>query len=192
MGFPTTRMRRLRRTSGIRRLVRETRLSSDSLVLPIFVDESATERTPIPSMPGQFRWPLSELQMLAREVRRSGIRAVLLFGLPARKDEVGSEAFNPDGIVQVATRELKDVSPDLTVITDTCLDEYTSHGHCGLIKDGQVDNDSTLEILARTAVAQADAGAEIVAPSDMMDGRVAAIREALDQAGHEQTLIMAY
>src|SRR5947209_3680299 len=192
MAFPTTRLRRLRRTEQIRRLVRETRLSPDMLVYPVFVQEGRDQRAPIPSMPGQFRWTVDLLPALAREARAAGLGALLLFGLPEKKDDEGSGAWDDDGIVQRATRTIKDVTPELVIMTDTCLDEYTSHGHCGVIRDGDVDNDATLELLARTAVSQAAAGADVVAPSDMMDGRVAAIRTALDSAGHEMTPILAY
>jgi porphobilinogen synthase len=176
----------------MRRLVRETRLAPDMLVFPVFVHEGRDRRTPIPSMPGQFRWSVDLLPGLAREVESAGLGALLLFGLPESKDEEGSGAWEEDGIVQRATRAMKDAVPELTVIADTCLCEYTSHGHCGVIRDGAVDNEATLDILARTAVSQAAAGADMVAPSDMMDGRVAAIRCALDQSGHAMTPIMAY
>ncbi len=192
MPFPATRLRRLRQSSKMRGLVREVRLSTDMLIYPVFVQEGQDLQSPIASMPGQFRWSVDRLPGLAREIEALGIPAVLLFGLPAHKDELGSGAYDADGIVQRATRTLKDATPDLLVITDTCLDEYTSHGHCGVVRDGMVDNDATLELLARTAVSQTAAGADIVAPSDMMDGRVAAIRSALDREGHAQTPIMAY
>jgi porphobilinogen synthase len=189
--FPTTRLRRLRRTPSLRRLTRETRLTVDALIYPIFV-HSSTGSDPIPSMPGQHRWGVDRLPALAREIRDRAIPAVTLFGLPENKDELGSGAYARDGIVQRAVRAIKDAVPELTVITDTCLDEYTSHGHCGVVVDGEVDNDATLELLAKTAVTQAEAGADMVAPSDMMDGRVGAIRTALDQEGYQQTPIMSY
>jgi porphobilinogen synthase len=162
------------------------------LVYPLFVQEGSDRKTPIPSMPGQFRWTVNLLPGVAREARLLGIGALLLFGLPQHKDEVGSGAWIEDGIVQRAIRSLKDALPDLILMADTCLDEYTSHGHCGVIRDGNVDNDATLELLARTAVSQATAGADVVAPSDMMDGRVAAIRTALDHSGFTMTPIMSY
>jgi porphobilinogen synthase len=190
--FPTTRLRRLRRTAAIRDMVSETRLSTRSLIFPIFVQSGRQRRDEIPSMPGQYRWTVDLLPQLAREVRDRGIPGVILFGLPEIKDELGSGAFDPDGVVQQAVKQIKDVVPELTVIADTCLDEYTSHGHCGIVKNGDVDNDATLEVLAKTAVSQAAAGADIVAPSDMMDGRVGALRRALDAGGYHQTPIMAY
>ncbi len=186
------RFRRLRRTATLRALVRETRLVPLDLVYPLFAVHGRDVRQPIASMPGQFRLSPDLLAAEARELRALGVRAVLLFGLPAAKDEAGSEAYAADGIVQRAVEALKDADPDLAVITDVCLCEYTSHGHCGLIRDGEVDNDASLELLARTAVSQARAGADIVAPSDMMDGRVAAIRSALDDDGLTQTPILAY
>lgn len=190
--FPSVRLRRLRQTPALRRLVRETRLSRDAFIYPLFVQSGRDTRTAIPSMPGQFRWTVDSLPGLARDVWSHGIGAIMLFGLPETKDEIGSGAFDPDGIVQRSVRTVKDALPDLTVITDTCLDEYTSHGHCGIVRGGKVDNDATLEVLARVAVSQADAGADVVAPSDMMDGRVAAIRSALDSEGFTETPIMAY
>jgi porphobilinogen synthase len=192
VGFPQVRPRRLRRSEALRRLTQETRLSVDSLVLPLFVHEPGHERAAIPSMPGQFRWPVGELGRVARDARDRGIGAVLLFGLPDNKDEKGSGAFDPDGVIQRAVRSLKDAVPEMLVITDTCLDEYTSHGHCGVVVDGEVDNDATLDLLAQTALTQAQAGADIVAPSDMMDGRVQAIREALDSSGFQHVPIMSY
>jgi len=173
-------------------MVRETRLSTRNLIFPIFVQCGRQRRDEIPSMPGQYRWTVDLLPRLVREVRDRGIVGVILFGLPDSKDELGSGAFDPDGIVQQAVKQIKDVVPDLAVITDTCLDEYTSHGHCGIVRNGDVDNDATLEVLARTAVSQAAAGADIVAPSDMMDGRVGALRQALDAEGFQQTPVMAY
>lgn len=191
-GFPATRMRRLRRTSALRDLVRETRLTPERFIYPVFVDARADERQEIPSMPGQFRWPLRSLGGLVRDIASRGIPAVLLFGLPESKDEAGSGAYDRNGIVQRAIMSVKDAVPDLIAVADTCLDEYTSHGHCGVVRDGDVDNDATLELLARTAVSQADAGADIIAPSDMMDGRVGAIRTALDGAGHVSVPILSY
>lgn len=185
-------MRRLRRTARFREMVRETRLSPSSFVFPIFVDEGATDRTPISSMPGQYRWPLHLLPDLLSEVKQLEIGGVLFFGIPLRKDEVGSGAFDSAGVVQKAVHVAKHADPDLLVFTDTCLDEYTSHGHCGILSGDEVDNDATLEVLARVAISQAEAGADMVAPSDMMDGRVATIRKALDGAGFADTPIMAY
>jgi porphobilinogen synthase len=190
--FPATRLRRLRRTAPLREMVRETRLTPHAFMYPVFVDACARERTEINSMPGQYRWPLRSLRGLAREVYSRGIPSVILFGLPEAKDDRGSGAYDLDGIVQRATACMKDAVPELIVATDTCLDEYTSHGHCGVIRDGDVDNDATLELLARTAVSQAHAGADIIAPSDMMDGRVGVIRSALDESGHAQIPILSY
>ncbi len=186
------RFRRLRRSQALRDLVRETRLSPQGFVYPLFVTHGDNVRREIDSMPGQYQLSLDQLPAEAEELRSLRIPAVLLFGLPASKDEAGSEAYDPDGIVQRAVRTLKQAAPDLAVITDVCLCEYTSHGHCGVIVDGEVDNDQTLPLLARTAVSHAQAGADIVAPSDMMDGRVAAIRVALEEAGFAATPIMSY
>jgi porphobilinogen synthase len=186
------RFRRLRRSQALRDLVRETRLSPQGFVYPLFVTHGDNVRREIDSMPGQYQLSFDQLSAEAEELRSLGIPAVLLFGLPASKDDVGSEAYADDGIVQRAVRTLKDTAPDLAVITDVCLCEYTSHGHCGVVVDGEVDNDQTLPLLARTAVSHARAGADIVAPSDMMDGRVAAIRVALDEAGLAATPVMSY
>jgi porphobilinogen synthase len=185
-------MRRLRRTEALRDLVRETELSPAHLVQPLFVVAGEGVREPISSMPGVERFSISELVGEAGEIAAAGIRAVLLFGIPADKDEQGSGAYDAEGVVQMATRALKEAHPDLTVITDVCLCEYTSHGHCGFIRDGEVDNDITVELLAKTAISQADAGADVVAPSDMMDGRVGAIRHQLDEEGHSGVPIIAY
>ncbi len=191
--FPTKRMRRLRRTERIRSMVGEARIDKDDLIFPIFVDEGADERVEIPSMPGQFRLPLAELRDEALELVSLGIPAVLLFGIPEHKDEEASSAYDEEGIVQKAVMEIKDeVGDDLVVITDVCLCEYMSHGHCGVVEGERVLNDPTLELLAKTALSHAEAGADIVAPSDMMDGRVSAIRRALDENGHEDTIIMSY
>ena len=187
------RTRRLRGSEALRDLVRETRLSPQDFVYPLFVTHGEGVREEIASMPGQYHLSLDQLEREAEELRALGIPGVLLFGLPAAKDEVGSEGYDPDGIVQQAVRELKRTAPGLAVITDVCMCEYTSHGHCGILSaNGSVDNDETLPLLARTAVTQAEAGADLVAPSDMMDGRVAAIRQALDDAGFTQTPIMSY
>jgi porphobilinogen synthase len=190
--LPFTRLRRLRGSAALRNLVRETRLSPADFVYPLFVVHGQDVREEIPSMPGQHHLSLDRLAAEAQELRALGVRAVLLFGLPAAKDDAGSEAYADDGIVQQAVRVLKSADPGLVVITDVCLCEYTSHGHCGVIDDGQVDNDASLELLARTAVSHARAGADLVAPSDMMDGRVAAIRAALDTEGFVNTPIMSY
>jgi porphobilinogen synthase len=192
MLFPQYRGRRLRRTPALRALVRETRLSVEQLVYPLFAAEGKGVKKAIAAMPGQFQLSLDKLVEEAREVRDLGIPAVLLFGIPAKKDELGREAYNRDGIVQRAVRQLKAKVPELLLITDVCLCEYTSHGHCGQIVEGEVDNDATLDLLAKTALSHAQAGADIVAPSDMMDGRVAEIREALDEAGYEHVPIMSY
>jgi porphobilinogen synthase len=187
------RFRRLRRSESLRRLVAETRLDARDFVYPLFVTHGRGVQDEIPSMPGQYQISLDMLAGEARELRDLGIGSVLLFGLPPAKDAVGSGAYAGDGIVQQAVRELKDADPALVVVCDVCLCEYTDHGHCGILTpDGEVENDSTLELLARTAVSQAEAGADLVAPSDMMDGHTAAIRAALDDTGYGQTPIMAY
>jgi porphobilinogen synthase len=187
------RFRRLRRSDTLRRLVAETRLDPRDFVYPLFVTHGSGVRDEISSMPGQYQLSIDQLGAEARELRELDVPAVLLFGLPASKDDRGSEAYATDGIVQDAVRALKDADPDLCVITDVCLCEYTEHGHCGILTSaGEVDNDSTLELLAATAVSQAEAGADMVAPSDMMDGHTAAIRAALDAANLESTPIMAY
>jgi porphobilinogen synthase len=203
MAFPLTRMRRLRATAGMRGLVRETDLRAGQLILPVFVaeagalhqDDPSTRpgRAPITTMPGVERLSLSTVVDEAREAAALGIAAVLLFGIPADKDPEGSAAWDDDGVVALAIRAIKRAVPDLLVITDVCLCEYTSHGHCGVLReDESVDNDATLTLLARTAVSHARAGADVVAPSDMMDGRVGAIREALDADGFPDTPILAY
>ncbi len=192
MSFPETRLRRLRRTPELRRLIRETHLSIEALIYPIFVNAGHDAVDPIPSMPGQSRWTVDRLPDLLREIRELGIPGIIFFGLPEHKDELGSGACAPDGIVQQAVRVAKDTEPELLIICDTCLDEYTTHGHCGVVRDGEVDNDATLELLAKAAISQARAGADIVAPSDMMDGRVGAIRRALDLEGFSTLPIMAY
>jgi porphobilinogen synthase len=186
------RHRRLRRSAGVRRLVQETRLSAADFVYPLFVTHGRGVRDEISSMPGQYQISLDQIGRETAELKALGVPAVLLFGLPASKDARGSEAYDDAGIVQDAVRAFKDASPELVVITDVCLCEYTDHGHCGLIVDGGVDNDASIELLARAALSHARAGADIVAPSDMMDGRVGAIRETLDDAGFVQTPIMAY
>jgi porphobilinogen synthase len=191
--FPDVRPRRLRRTAALRRLVRETRLVPSQLVLPLFVRPGTGVRTPVGSMPGVSQTSVDELLKDARLAAAAGIGGVLLFGIPATKDAQGSGAWDDEGPVQQAVRALKRELPELVVITDVCMCEYTDHGHCGLLTpDGEVDNDATLDLLAREAVSHARAGADVVAPSDMMDGRVGAIRGALDDAGFEQVPILAY
>jgi porphobilinogen synthase len=192
MPFPTTRLRRLRRTSGIRQMVRETHLAPSDLIQPLFVRHGGGASTPIESMPGQSHHGIDGLVETAAAVHGAGIPAVLLFGIPARKDEAGSEAYDAEGIVQLGVRAIKAEVPGLTVITDVCLCQYTSHGHCGVLRDGVVENDISLELLADTALSHAAAGADMVAPSDMMDGRVGAIRTSLDNEGLTETAIMAY
>jgi porphobilinogen synthase len=191
--FPATRLRRLRSTGVLRGLVRETELSVSHLVYPMFVVAGSERRRPIPSLPGIDHLSIDGAVEEAGIAAGLGIPAVLLFGLPADKDEQGSGAWDEEGVVQLATRAIKAAHPDLLVITDLCLCEYTTHGHCGVLRaDGVVDNDATLELLARTAVSQAVAGADIIAPSDMMDGRVGALRAALDEHGLSETPILAY
>jgi porphobilinogen synthase len=192
MPFPSTRLRRLRRNETLRGLVRETSLSPAHLIQPTFVIAGEGIREEVPSMPGIERFSISELVAEATEIAAAGIGAILLFGIPAAKDESGSGAYDDEGIVQMAVRALKEAHPELTVITDVCLCEYTSHGHCGFVRDGEVDNDLTVELLAKTAISHAEAGADAVAPSDMMDGRVGTIRHQLDEEGHAGTPIVAY
>ena len=192
MYFPTYRPRRLRRNEIVRRMVRETHLTANDFMYPLFVVPGAGVRNPVPSMPGVFQLSVDQLVKEAMEVRDLGIPSILLFGIPETKDEMGSGAYASDGIVQQAVQELKEKVNDLFLVTDVCMCEYTSHGHCGVVKEGDVDNDATLELLARTALSHANAGADMVAPSDMMDGRVAAIRESLDENGFSHIAIMAY
>jgi porphobilinogen synthase len=192
MPFPTHRMRRLRAGEPIRRLVRETRLEPSQFILPLFVCPGSAIRREIGAMPGNYQMSVDEIVKECAEVRSLGIGGVILFGLPETKDELASGAYADDGIVQRALRAIKRETPDLLVMTDVCNCEYTSHGHCGKVVDGDVDNDVTLEWLARSAVSHARAGADIVAPSDMMDGRVAAIRKALDAAGYSKIPILSY
>jgi porphobilinogen synthase len=192
MPFPATRLRRLRRTDALRDLVRETELGPGHLIQPLFVVAGESVREEVPSMPGIERFSISELVGEAQEITDAGIRAVLLFGIPAAKDDQGSGAYDDEGVVQMAVRALKEANPELTVITDVCLCEYTSHGHCGFVRDGAVDNDITLELLAKIAISQAEAGADAVAPSAMLDGQVAAIRHQLDEEGHPGVPILAY
>jgi porphobilinogen synthase len=186
------RPRRLRRTENIRALVRETRLAPEDFILPLFACAGERVRREITSMPGVHNLSVDEIAKEAANAYNIGVRGVILFGLPEAKDEVGSGAYHEKGIVQQAVRSVRKAAPDLVIATDTCLCEYTSHGHCGVVRDGDVINDDTLELLARTAVSQAAAGADVVAPSAMMDGQVGVIREALDDAGFDQVAIMAY
>jgi len=194
VSFPASRPRRLRRTAALRRLVAETRLSVDDLVAPLFVREGIDEPQPVASLPGVVQHTRSSLRAEVSALRDLGVPAVILFGIPEEKDAVGSEAWNPDGVVQVALRDLRDeVGDDVVLMADLCVDEYTDHGHCGVLDGhGSVENDATLELYGRAAVAQAAAGADVTAPSGMMDGQVAAIRAALDDAGHPDTVILAY
>jgi porphobilinogen synthase len=194
VSFPVSRPRRLRRTAALRRLVAETRLSVDDLVAPLFVREGIDEPQPVASLPGVVQHTRASLRAEVSALRDLGVPAVILFGIPEEKDAVGSEAWNPDGVVQVALRDLRDeVGDEMVLMADLCVDEYTDHGHCGVLDGhGSVDNDATLELYARAAVAQAEAGADVTAPSGMMDGQVAAIRGALDDSGHVDTVILAY
>jgi len=192
MKFPGYRPRRLRRTENLRRMVRETVLTVDQMVYPLFVIPGKDRRIPVPSMPDVYQLSVDQLMVEVATVVELNLPGVLLFGLPREKDAGGSEAYAADGAVQQATRAIKEKYPDLVVITDVCLCEYTSHGHCGLLRGREVDNDATLEILARVALSHARAGADMVAPSDMMDGRVRAIRQALDADGFDQVSILAY
>jgi porphobilinogen synthase len=192
MAFPIQRLRRLRQHETLRRMVRETRLSVSDLIYPMFVMEGQDQRQEIASMPGQCRLSIDLLVKEAGEVAGLGIPAIMLFGIPDRKDERGTSGYDPDGIVQRAIKAMKDQVPDLLVITDVCIDEYTSHGHCGIVRDGRILNDETLECLRAMARTHAESGADMVAPSDMMDGRVAAIRSELDRAGYPELPIMAY
>ena len=191
MAFPATRLRRLRKTGVLRDLVRETHLSPADLVYPMFV-QLGEERTSVEAMPGIERMSISHAVEEAGEVQALGIPAVLLFGVPAEKDEQGSGAYDDEGVVQLAVRALKEAHPELVVITDVCLCEYTSHGHCGFVREGEVDNDITIELLAKVAISHAEAGADAVAPSDMMDGRIGSIRFQLDEEGHSGVPIVAY
>ena len=186
------RFRRLRTTETMRKLVRETRISPEEMIYPIFVIEGENIKHPVDSMPGVYQYSIDRLDELLIEIKLSGISGVLIFGIPAEKDEVGSQAYHPDGITQRAIRHIKENYPELLVIADVCLCEYTSHGHCGLVHDCHILNDETLPLLAKMGVTLAQAGADIIAPSDMMDGRVAAIRSALDENGFKEIPIMAY
>ncbi len=190
--FPQIRLRRLRRTETIRALVRENHVNINDLVYPLFIVEGKGVKEEIASMPGIFRYSADRLSPEIEEIAELKIPAVLLFGIPQKKDEAASEAYKTEGVVQQAVRLVKDIAPQLIVITDVCLCEYTSHGHCGVVTAGRVDNDRTLPLLAKTAVSHAEAGADIVAPSDMMDGRVQTIRQALDEKGFQDTAILSY
>jgi porphobilinogen synthase len=192
MQFPSTRMRRLRSSETLRSLVRETELSPAHLIQPVFVVAGEGVREEVESMPGIERFSISELLAEATEIASAGLGTILLFGVPADTDETGSGAYDDEGVVQMAVRALKEAHPALTVITDVCLCEYTTHGHCGFVRDGEVDNDVTVELLAKTAISHAEAGADAVAPSDMMDGRIGTIRHQLDEEGHAGTPIVAY
>ena len=192
MYFPEYRPRRMRKNENFRRMIRETTLSVDDFMYPLFVVSGKGIKKPIASMPGNYQMSIDQLVKEVKTAKEAGIPAVLLFGIPDRKDEVASGAFARDGLMQRAVREIKNKVPDILVVTDVCLCEYTSHGHCGMIEKGEVDNDSTLEVLAETAVSHARAGVDMVAPSAMMDGQIGAIREGLDEAGFEAIPIMAY
>ena len=192
MYYPDYRPRRLRKNENFRRMIRETKLSVDDLVYPLFVVPGKDKKKPIHSMPGNFQMSIDHILKEVQKTKDLGIPAILLFGIPDKKDELASGAFTQDGIIQQAIRRIKDKVPDILVITDVCLCEYTSHGHCGMIEKGDVDNDTTLEVLAETALSHAKAGVDMVAPSAMMDGQIGAIREGLDEAGYENTPIMAY
>lgn len=190
--FPEVRMRRLRRTQNIRNMVQEVQLNMNDYIYPIFVIEGQDIKNEIPSMPGIYQFSLDHLLEEVQRAVDAGVIAIMLFGIPVKKDECGSEAYNDDGIIQQAVRLVRANYPELVISTDVCMCEYTSHGHCGLIKGETVDNDSTLELLAKIAVSHAKAGADILAPSDMMDGRIGVIRDALDEAGYKDVIIMAH
>ncbi len=190
--FPEVRMRRLRRTQNIRNMVQEVQLNMNDYIYPIFVIEGQDIKNEIPSMPGIYQFSLDHLLEEVQRAVDAGVIAIMLFGIPVKKDECGSEAYNDDGIIQQAVRLVRAHYPELVISTDVCMCEYTSHGHCGLIKGETVDNDSTLELLAKIAVSHAKAGTDILAPSDMMDGRIGVIRDALDEAGYKDVIIMAH
>ena len=192
MQFPDYRPRRMRQSESFRRMIRETVLTPDDLILPLFAVNGRGIKEPIPSLPGQFHLSVDHLVKVCKEASALGIPAVILFGLPEKKDPLGTGAYAADGTVQTAVRAVKDAAPDLAVVTDVCLCQYTDHGHCGMIDGQRIDNDATLDLLARTAVSHAEAGADMVAPSDMMDGRVGAIRETLDESGFVEIPIMSY
>ena len=192
MKFPSYRARRLRNEKALRYLVRETHLSADQLIMPYFVEEGLVGKKEISAMPGQFRFSIDALMSELKNLQKSGIRHILLFGIPKKKSELAKSAYDSSGIVQKTIRRIKKEFPSLTIISDVCLCEYMSHGHCGIVKKGKIENDPTLALLAKTAVSHAKAGADIVAPSDMMDGRVQAIRSALDKSGFQMTPILSY
>jgi len=192
MYFPAYRPRRLRRNSNLRKLLAETKLSVDDFIYPMFVRPGKNKKVPVSSMPGIYKQSIDNLIKEIREVKKLGIKAVLLFGIPEHKDEMGTEGYDENGIIQKALREIKKKVKDIIVITDVCMCEYTSHGHCGIIKDGDVDNDETLQYLARMSLSHAQAGADMIAPSDMMDGRVGVIRDELDANGFNSIAIMSY
>ncbi|MFV1951750.1 MAG: porphobilinogen synthase [Nitrospinota bacterium] len=192
MAFPINRPRRLRKNENIRRLVRETTISIDDLIYPLFVTFGKGVKEEISSMPGNYRYSVDMVVKEVKEAESLGIPGIILFGIPEKKDEVGSEAYNPEGVVQEAVRAIKKEAPDILVITDVCIDEYTSHGHCGLVEGNEIVNDPTLKLLSKMALTHVGAGADIVAPSDMMDGRVGAIRETLDKNGYTGIPIMSY
>jgi len=191
-GFPVTRLRRLRKTASLRDMFRETSLSPADFIYPLFIVEGENVKKEISSMPAQYQLSIDNALSECEELRKLGVNSIILFGIPNEKDEVGSGAYADDGIIQKATRAIKERFPDMIVVTDVCLCEYTSHGHCGVVEDGYVHNDKTLELLAKEAVSHAQSGADIIAPSDMMDGRIDAIRKALDANGFSDTPIMAY
>jgi len=192
MGFPATRLRRLRRTEALRGMIRETTLAPDQLIQPMFVTAGSDVRQPVASLPGIDRLSISELVDEAGQVAATGVPGVLLFGSTSEKDEAGSGAFDDEGVVQMAVRALKEAHPDLVVITDVCLCAYTDHGQCGFVRDGEIDNDVTVELLSKVAISHAEAGADMVAPSDMMDGRVGSMRYQLDEEGHPGVAILSY
>ena len=192
MPFPIHRPRRLRQSEALRSLVRETHLLTDHLVLPLFVTYGKSGKTEIASMPGQYRYTIKELLKETRDIAKLGIPAVILFGIPKTKDETGSASCHPQGVIQTAVRAIKDQNPSLLVITDVCIDEYTSHGHCGVVSGGKILNDETLELLVKMALSHAEAGADMLAPSDMMDGRIGRIRKALDENGYIDIPLLSY
>ncbi len=192
MGYPEHRLRRLRRTESLRNMIRETRLHPSDFILPLFIVEGSGRVEEISSMPGVFRYSVDKLDTIIKETENCNVPAVILFGIPGNKDAIGSSSWKKDGVIQRAIEKIKDITPGLTVITDVCMCEYTDHGHCGVIVKNEVDNDATLELLARQALSHIRAGADMVAPSDMMDGRVGAIRKALDEIGCTHIPVMAY
>ncbi len=192
MLFPDYRPRRLRRSDAFRRMIRETILSSDDLILPVFAINGKNIKNPIPSMPGHYQLSTDNLEKIVKEAYKLGIPAVVIFGIPDHKDPLGTKAYAKNGIVQKAVKAIKNKIPEIAIITDVCLCQYTDHGHCGVVENGRIENDASLDLLARTAVSHAQAGADMVAPSDMMDGRVAEIRESLDENGFSETPIMSY